>query len=145
VGEQTRACEAILKLVESNLNEVIRIQRAADEQKSGTRTIVTSVEEIRASAERVKKSTGEQAAGSQMVSETISRTHEFAQQIKAAMFSEQEASANIVRSLHDISQVAVGNSGTVTDMEKTVRDFADLAGKLALEIERFRLPENDQA
>ena len=111
----------------------------------GIRNIVNSVEQIRASAEKVKKSTEEQAAGSAMISETTTQTHLFSQQIKSAMLSEQEASGSIVRSLRNISEAAEGSLSTAQAMEQTVTNFAALAEKLAMEIERFRLPEESVA
>jgi len=143
VAEQIKACQSILDLATMNLNEVIRIRRAADEQKSGSRTIVASVEEIRSMAERIKKSTEEQASGSEMIADTISRTHDFAEEINAAMRAEQEASQSIVASLLDISQVAEGNLTTVADLDKTVKNFGALASRLALAMDRFRLPEGE--
>jgi methyl-accepting chemotaxis protein len=145
VGEQVGACESILETVSGNLDEVVRIRRAAEEQKSGSRIIVGSVEEIRAIAERLKQSTEEQTSGSEGIAATISRTHEFSEEITAAMTAEQETSELIVSSLRRISGVAEGNVNSAGDLDEMLGNLSGLTRKLAAEMgSKFTLPDQEE-
>jgi methyl-accepting chemotaxis protein len=141
-GGQVMNIREILQVVTRNLEEVVKIQEAVEEQKKGQDLIVQSAERIRETSRSLKQSTGEQARESAVITEAVTSTQEFSRIIRDAMEGEQKASKEIVASLGTITDATFGITEALGSLEGLVADLGALAEKLGPEVARFKLPED---
>ncbi|UCF31103.1 MAG: HAMP domain-containing protein [bacterium] len=138
---QVMRSREILQVVVRNLEEVVKIQEAVEEQKRGQDLIVHSAERIRETALRLKQSTGEQVRESTVITEAVTNTQEFSRKIQDAMEGEQRASKEIVASLGKITESTFDITKALRSLEDLVADLGALAEKLGPEVARFKLPD----
>ena len=143
-SEQVDRSQEILKVVTRNLEEVLQIKSAMDEQKRGSKLIVTSTDEIMDATRKLKHSTAEQVKESSVISLGVTETLSFSRKIKEAMEKEKDATRNIVNSMMMIADVADGTGQAMKTLERVVHDLSVLADELVPEVARFRLMEGDE-
>ena len=143
--EQVARNQEIFLVVNRNLEEVVRIQEAMEEQKKGQDLIVSSAENIRAVSKELKQSANEQSQEGAVITKAVMETQEFSGKIQEAMDGEKKASKEIVASLGSITEATYGISQALGSLEDLVTDLSTLADKLGPEVSRFKLPENQNA
>lgn len=143
--EQVARSREIFQVVSRNLEEVVRIQEATEEQKRGQDLIVGSAEKIRDTSRKLKQSTAEQAREGTVITQAVTNTHEFSKKIQAAMEGEKKASKEIVASLGRITDATYGINQALGALEGLVADLSALAEKLGPEVSRFKLPKTSDS
>lgn len=139
--EQITRNKEILGVVSQNLDEVVRIQRAIEEQKKGQDLIVSSAAKIRDVSLELKQSANEQSREGAVITKAVTDTHEFSGRIKEAMEGEKKASKDILSSLDNITEATYGINEALGSLKDLVTDLGALAEKLGPEVSRFKLPE----
>jgi methyl-accepting chemotaxis protein len=140
VEKQVLWCAEISKIVLKNAEQVININKGADEQKKGSDLIIKSVEEIKEIAEKLKHSMVEQSKGSEIISKTISDTHNFSENIMSAIDNLSGAISHVVNSLKNINRVAESNLRTMYNHDKMAKHLVELEERLSSEMKQFKLP-----
>jgi methyl-accepting chemotaxis protein len=143
-GQQVARSKEILEVATRNLDEVVRIQEAVDEQKKGSDLIVSSAENIRETAISLKLSTDEQIKESAVISQAVVDTQTFSHRIKEAMDGEKKASKEIVASLNSITNTTENIRKALDALEELVVDLTKLADQLGPEVARFKLAETSR-
>ena len=139
-SQQVARNQEILQVVSRNLDEVVKIQRAMDEQQKGQDLIVSSAEKIRDVSRELKQSANEQSREGAVITKAIMETHEFSRRIQETMDAEKSASKKIVASLDRITEATYGIDSALGSLEGLVADLSALAEKLGPEVSRFKLP-----
>jgi methyl-accepting chemotaxis protein len=140
--QQVAQNQEILEVVSRNLEEVVSIQRAMEEQQAGQDLIVSSAEKIRNVSRELKQSANEQSREGAVITKAVTDTHEFSRKIQEAMDGEKKASEEIVASLDRITEATFGITSALGSLEDLVADLSSLAEKLGPEVSRFKLPGN---
>lgn len=140
VEKQVTWCAEISSIVLKNTEQVISINKGADEQKKGSDLIIKSVEEIKDIADKLKHSMMEQSKGSEIISKTISDTHNFSENIMSAVENLSSAISHVVSSLKSINEVADANLHTMNNHDKMAKHLVELEKRLSSEMEQFKLP-----
>lgn len=141
-SQQVARNQEILQVVSRNLDEVVKIQRAMDEQQKGQDLIVSSAEKIRDVSRELKQSANEQSREGAVITKAIMETHEFSRRIQETMDAEKSASKKIVASLDRITEATYGIDSALGSLEGLVADLSALAEKLGPEVSRFKLPDS---
>ena len=139
---QVTRSDEIMQVVTRNLDDVMSIRNAMEEQKTGADHVVASAEKIRETAEMLKQSTEEQAKETGIISQVVSETNEFAGTVKTAMEGEKKAVGEMVTSLGQISDATEKINKSLGALEGLVADLASLADELDPVVSRFKLEED---
>ncbi|MEC3885039.1 methyl-accepting chemotaxis protein [Halobacillus sp. HZG1] len=86
-------------------------------------------------AEEVNEAISQVAAGSQDQAQKIDETHQFIQQVSEAINDTKKASGTIQSKLMEAESEGHAGLQTVADLEKTSRDFIDLASHMTEEVQ----------
>jgi methyl-accepting chemotaxis protein len=139
VREQARAASFVLELTERVRGGVEEIQRASDEQRSGTESIHRSTLAMRDAARQVRSTSQEQAHGAGRIRENVEGVRQTVEQIHDALQEQSAASRATTEFLEGIAARTGSNEESARRLDEVARGLLKHAEALRQGLARFRV------